>query len=271
MEDMNSQWLYGLKGKEVVFTGSFKTQDEREHGKLAERLGASRISDDCNLTTNVLVRGFSPRWKFGDFGTKERKVADMQVAGRDVVIIDEAGLLGLVDDIPAPVLPPHSPSAPARAPADQGGSVGAPYRRPDHDPSVAGDGEVFRDPKQLERAFRAHASTLDALANLIRSKGYEPLVPQDATCNFDLAWTTSDGHVCVAEVKSNTIDNESLQVRHGLGQVLDYAHRLQQRGFRVQPLLVLERQPEAFEHWRSLCQANGVVFAWVANLENLVV
>ncbi|MFX1822056.1 hypothetical protein PV768_19945 [Pseudarthrobacter sp. CC4] len=70
-----------------------------------------------------------------------------------------------------------------------------------------------------------------------------------------MAWQLDDGTIGIAEVKSNTEDNEVLQIRHGLGQVLDYGYRMKDRGFRPKLFLVLERKPKG-SHWRDLCAAH---------------
>jgi hypothetical protein len=259
---MAADWLYDLQGKEVVFTGENDGYEEDELADLALELGARRVSDDCNLTTNVLVRGHSDRWKFGTYGKKEAKAAQMQAAGRDIVIIDLAGLLSLAAGLAAPVLPPNAPVAPAREPATAGGAFGAPYRAGRHQQPVEGDGAVFRDPDNVERGLRAHSTTQDQLAALIEEAGYEPASAFDRSCNFDIGWRDEQGTVHVAEVKSLTDANESFQIRHGLGQVLDYAHRLNGRGFPVRPLLVLERRPQAVAHWTGLCNQHGVSLVW---------
>lgn len=126
---ITSGWVYDLQGKEVVFTGKFEGFNEVELTKIAERLGASRVKEWINKSsTDVLVRGWSPHWKYGNYGTKEKQVADMQRAGHHIQIIDTAGFFGLRSHYPAPALEPHVPKAPARANASEGGVAGAPYR-----------------------------------------------------------------------------------------------------------------------------------------------
>ncbi|MET3206242.1 UNVERIFIED_ORG: hypothetical protein ABIB21_003061 [Arthrobacter sp. UYEF13] len=88
-----------------------------------------------------------------------------------------------------------------------------------------------------------------------------PLSPFDRTCNYDIAWQLQDGTYGVAEVKSNTEENEAFQIRHGLGQVLDYGHRLKGRGFKPKPFLVLERKPGE-THWKALCAEHGFTLTW---------
>lgn len=71
--------------------------------------------------------------------------------------------------------------------------------------------------------------------------------------------------VAVVEVKSLTDDNEAFQIRHGLGQVLDYAYRLRARGFTTQAYVAVEREPDRSSHWRGVCQEQAVVLTWAPN------
>lgn len=260
---MGSEWVYDLRGKEVVFTGAIPDYSEADLTEIAiNSLGASRVKDDvAKYSTDVLVRGSSARWKYGSYGKKEKQVADMQRAGHHIQIIDAEGFFGLRSSLPAPALKPNVPKAPARANASEGGAVGAPYRPGSFAGPLLGDGEHYRDPDIMERGLRAHSSTQDALADLLSSCGLTPLSAFDRLCNFDLAWHFTDGTVGVAEVKSNTGDNEAFQIRHGLGQVLDYGHRMKGRGFRPRLFLVLERKPQG-AHWRELCSAHNVTLTW---------
>ncbi|MET3206241.1 UNVERIFIED_ORG: hypothetical protein ABIB21_003060 [Arthrobacter sp. UYEF13] len=127
---MRSDWVYDLRGKEVVFTGAIPEYSEAALTAIAvNSLGASRVKDDvANYSTDVLVRGFSARWKYGSYGKKEKQVAGMQRAGHHIQIIDAEGFFGLRSSLPAPALKPNVPDAPARAKASEGGAVGAPYR-----------------------------------------------------------------------------------------------------------------------------------------------
>lgn len=259
---MTHRWLHDLVDKEVVFTGDNEGYEEWELVKIAVDLGARRVSDDCNLTTNVLVRGHSTRWKYGDYGKKEKKVAAMQQEARDVVIIDLAGLLALRRGAPAPTLAPNVPDAPARQSAGAGGDFGAPYQVVGSLDDIQGSPVVLRDLEEVDRGRREHFATQDALADVVAAAGLQPRMRPDPQCNYDLAWQEPDGTVVVAEVKSLTVDNELFQLRHGLGQVLDYGHRLEQRGFRTRCLLVLERKPVAVEHWLALCARSGVTLTW---------
>ncbi|MHA7297710.1 BRCT domain-containing protein [Pseudarthrobacter sp. MDT3-1] len=126
---MASEWVYDLRGKEIVFTGKFEGFNEVELTKIAEGLGASRVKDWINKSsTDLLVRGWSPHWKYGRYGSKEKPVAEMQRAGHHIQIIDTEGFFDLRSHYPAPTLKPNVPDAPARANATEGGLAGAPYR-----------------------------------------------------------------------------------------------------------------------------------------------
>lgn len=134
---------------------------------------------------------------------------------------------------------------------------------------LLGDGEHYRDPDTMERGLKAHSSTQDALADLLSSRGLTPLSAFDKLCNFDLAWHFTDGTVGVAEVKSNTEENDAFQIRHGLGQVLDYGHRIKGRGFSPMLFLVLERKPQG-AHWGELCSAHNVTLTWGPSFTGVV-
>lgn len=260
---MASDWVYDLHGKEVVFTGTIEGYTEEELAGIALKLGAARVKDWINKSsTDVLIRGWSPRWKYGNFGKKEKQTADLQRAGHHIQIIDSEGFFGLRSRYPAPALDPNVLGVPARANASDGGAVGAPYRAGSFAGTLRGGGEHYRDPDIVERGLHAHSATQDALADLLRLQGLTPLSPFDKKCNFDLAWHFSDGRVGVAEVKSNTKGNEAFQIRHGLGQVLDYGYRMEARGFRPQLYLALEKKPQEVAHWEPLCAGHGVTLTW---------
>lgn len=235
---MPARWLTTLRDKEVVFTGENEGWEEEDLAQLCRDLGASRVSDDLNKTTNVLVRGFSSRWKHGTYGNKEVKAARHQAAGLDVVIIDLQGLLALSEGRPARVLEPNVPAEPlqAEAPPDvrAAAAAAAPlttrYRSGQYEGALRSTGEVFRDPENVERGLHAHTRTASAFADFLELIGYEPLASGTPECRFDVGYVDADGVFCVCEVKSITASNEAWQVRHGLGQVLDYAHWLDTSG-----------------------------------------
>jgi hypothetical protein len=119
--------------------------------RIAAASGWPVMDDVAKYSTDVLVRGYSGRWKYGSYGDKEKQVAEMQKAGHHIKIIDAEGFLGLRSHYPAPALKPNVPDAPARAAAAEGGVVGAPYRADSFAGPLQGDGEHYRDPDVMER------------------------------------------------------------------------------------------------------------------------
>jgi hypothetical protein len=123
------------------------------------------------------------------------------------------------------------------------------------------------DPDAVGRGLRAHRRLENLLAVEARSRGLDP---RDAPLEgpaYDIAWKQGDVLI-VCEVKSLTIANQAGQIRLGLGQVLDYAYTLGERGEIVRPALVVERVP-ASSHWRRLCSQHGVLLVWPDTLSEL--
>ncbi|MEU5566155.1 hypothetical protein [Micromonospora musae] len=73
----------------------------------------------------------------------------------------------------------------------------------------------------------------------------------------DLAWRDADGRQFIAEVKSVIGDNEIEQLRLGLGQVLEYRHRLAARGIVAAPVLLVSRCTD--QAWLAICGDNHVI------------
>ncbi|WP_405432275.1 hypothetical protein [Micromonospora sp. NBC_00617] len=73
----------------------------------------------------------------------------------------------------------------------------------------------------------------------------------------DLAWRDADGRQFIAEVKSVVGDNEVEQLRLGLGQVLEYRHRLAAHGIDATPVLVVSRCTD--RAWPAICGDNHVI------------
>jgi hypothetical protein len=155
--------------------------------------------------------------------------------------------------IPSPSLPPIE--------------VFPDYQAADETPATQPRELFYVDPNEVDRALGAHATTQNALAAWVRSKGMTPLRPGGSVANFDLAW--DDGATFnVAEVKSLTRTNETGQLRLGLGQVLHYMMLLGANGRPVRAILVTERAP-ADQRWTSLCAAHGVVLVWPGEFDRL--
>jgi len=125
--------------------------------------------------------------------------------------------------------------------------------------------EVFRDPERIARAIDAHARLQNQLARLLENRGVAPYSPNIAGPNFDIAWQVEDA-VYVAEMKSLTSDNEEIQLRIGLGQVLMYRYLLAQRFPTVRAILAVEYEPTS-PSWPKLCEELGVMLLWPEVME----
>jgi hypothetical protein len=147
--------------------------------------------------------------------------------------------------------------------------LGTAYR-PADDATSVGERDPFEvDPALVERALRGHASTQNALAEYVRSRGAAPRSPAPSEPNFDLAWLDGDT-AFVAEVKSRTDANEERQLRLGLGQVLRYCQVLERahKGRTVKAVLAVESAPRDAS-WRALCAKLGVLLVWPPGFETL--
>ena len=81
--------------------------------------------------------------------------------------------------------------------------------------------------------------------------------------DFDLAWDNRTT-ITLVEVESLASENETRQLRLGLGQVLHHRHNMTADGAQPQAVLYVERQPSA-SGWQHLCTQLGVKLAWPGN------
>jgi EVE domain len=142
------------------------------------------------------------------------------------------------------------------------GLLGRRYRRRDENIEVTSREVVTaRDPDAAGRGLRAHHRLQNRLSDLVAAAGYTPVDPESPIDPaFDLAWFVGQT-LFVVEVKSCTPDNQTQQLRLGIGQVLDYEDTLLARGHVVQPVLYLQEQP-ADPRWSSLAQRHGIQLVW---------
>lgn len=135
-----------------------------------------------------------------------------------------------------------------------------PHFRPRDMSAVPSTPTYSVDPDTAGRGARAHRALENWLAEQVIAAGHQPLDPAPADPPFDLGWLSPAGTMTVVEVKSLTSSNETTQIRLGLGQVLEYAHRLGPHP-PVRAVLLLERAPSAI-HWADVCTAAGVELWW---------
>jgi hypothetical protein len=150
------------------------------------------------------------------------------------------------------------------------GSLGRPFRRRDEDVEVTSrEAVTARDPDAAGRGLRAHNRLQNQLSDLVEAAGYIPIDPESPIDPaFDLAWFVEQ-NLFVVEVKSCTQDNQTQQLRLGIGQVLDYEDTLLARGHTVQPVLYLEKQP-ADLRWSGLTRRHGIQLIWPGTEHSLL-
>jgi len=163
--------------------------------------------------------------------------------------------------IPTPVLNGQTPHLSHQAAP----LLGQAYRHGNEQLAPTEYKEVFRDPEQQVRGNRAHAQLQNQLAHLLENRGIAPKSPYGESPNFDIAWQV-DGIVYVAEMKSLTRDNEEMQLRLGLGQVLMYRHLLAQHYPIVRAILVVEHEPTS-RAWQNHCDELDVLLVWPQVIE----
>lgn len=161
----------------------------------------------------------------------------------------------------------HPEEAPQRPIFSQTTIWARPYQEAEHTPRESRQ-PFDVDPDAIDRGLAAHVKIQNDLAEMARLAGFEAFSPGPDGPQFDLAWSELDGWVTVVEVKSLTAENESGQIRLGLGQILDYAFQLNQMGHRVKPVLVVERAPIS-GHWVDVCATAGVRLLWGDRVQDL--
>ncbi|RAO07821.1 hypothetical protein [Micromonospora noduli] len=128
-------------------------------------------------------------------------------------------------------------------------------------------------------AYRAGVSEHDRLCRALIDHLAAEGVRVGAGLNgvpVDLAWRDADGRQFIAEVKSVVGVNEVEQLRLGLGQVLEYRHRLAARGIVATPVLIVSRCTD--RAWPAICGDNRLILPqgegtpnWTADLRPEVV
>lgn len=124
------------------------------------------------------------------------------------------------------------------------------------------ESELFSaDPNLLDRALQIHSLTQNTVANWVIGSSLTPHSPVSTYCDFDIAWESDFGKV-VCEIKSLSDENEVHQFRLGLGQVLEYAQKLE-----ALPVLMFSRRPKQSALIDAANKA-GVVVLWPEILNN---
>lgn len=144
-----------------------------------------------------------------------------------------------------------------------------PYELPQMVPTSAHRDPFRVDPNVIDRGTRAHQEIVRKLWKLCRKHGLQPMTRPGGP-EYDIGWEC-DGVFVVVEVKSLTADNEVMQMRLGLGQVLDYRAELLADGRwkKVKAILAVEKEPD-HRRWLRLCESLGVKLVWDGTLEEAI-
>ena len=139
---------------------------------------------------------------------------------------------------------------------------GREYVFADEESRHVADSELFSaDPNLLDRALQIHSLTQNTVANWVIGSSLTPHSPASINCDFDIAWESDFGKI-VCEVKSLSDENEVHQFRFGLGQVLEYAEKLD-----ASPVLMFSRRPTQSALIDAANKA-GVAVLWPEILSN---
>ncbi|GIF73215.1 outer membrane protein assembly factor BamB family protein [Asanoa siamensis] len=109
------------------------------------------------------------------------------------------------------------------------------------------------NPAAHEAARDEHDRLLVLLMTRLNEIGIKPFQP--TTPRVDLAWRGPDGRLHIAEAKSVLGPTEAHRLRLGLGQILDYRHRLDTDGRPRAYVLVTSLEDRA---WHAICAQAGV-------------
>jgi len=125
------------------------------------------------------------------------------------------------------------------------------------------------DPELVESANQTHRRAQNGLFQRATARGYHCFRPGAGEPDFDVAWRTSAGRLVVAEVKSITAANERHQLRAGLGQVLEYRHRLRRLHAGEVVAVIVLPGPPLDPMWAAITVPLGVTLTWPPDYPNL--
>jgi hypothetical protein len=256
--------LQSLGDKRVAFTGTLS--ERRENFELRARSCNALIQDDVTGTTDVVVQGEpSPSYKWGNIGTKLRRVSDERKRGRLIYVITESELWQLLEGRALSRTQSQAAAGSTVSP------LGVSYRPPLDKgvESVRGRRAMAVDLDERDRKLREHFRLTGMAADVLKDAGLVPRSPVGQVCAYDLAWMKGRSFQ-VLEVKTTTPESEVQQMRLGLGQVLEYRTwlRSQKPNWRVEGHLLVSARPTQ-KRTLAACKAADVSVWWPERLRDL--
>lgn len=127
--------------------------------------------------------------------------------------------------------------------------------------------------KELEKSVRAHSKLQNQVAVWLADQGLHPTGRKSLDpLPVDIQWIEENIHV-VGEVKSIKSENETAQMRRGIGQVLHYKKLFEERVVSgretVQAALIVSHKPN--DIWIRLCKDLEILLAWPGKFKQLLV
>ncbi len=261
-------WVRSLRGHHVTFTGRVRINGihhtKKECRTLALGRGADAVVQDFSHSLTLLVYGELNANVVADPDqVYSRKLLAVQEARAlrhpHVHVVDSAGFANLLKRKPAPCRRlGSSKGTTVVLPAPGNGVFGGPlvvHRGSTHPATI-----LKEDLDKLDAGTVAHQDTVKKLQEHLTSHGILALRPAPGAPAFDIGWT-KEKTLYVGEVKSLGGVKQDQQIRLGLGQVLDYTHRLASTA-KVKPVLILEKRPKNYDHWESLARSLRVVLTY---------
>jgi len=269
---MQPEWVEEFRGHVVAFTGKVRVDGDwvfrDDCVRMVMTRGALEYMPDMSSKVTLLVHGDLASASVTDKTrqySKKLKLADqLRANGHPVVVIDVDGFSDLCDGFPARnrQLRAVSDLDVLVLPQVGEGILGGPMRT--FAPSLHPGAVREQDLLGLDQGTAAHERTRLAFADALARRGIRAEEAGRRSPRFDLGWV-EDNTVFVAEVKSLADPADAHQIRLGLGQVLDYAHRMRTLtglDFAVRGVVVLEREPVEADHWRATALEAGVTLVW---------
>lgn len=218
----------------------------------------------------VIPEGSRPRTRdlrtaLSNFSAQPAQLHDLAALGTDEEEV--VSRLGIdLDAMPVVALPPMPPVQQVPAPTPKLvlptlGPLGRPATGQDFTGLQQPQNPVSPGWQAIERGTLAHQQVLLQLQQLVEMAGHECYYGVSG-CNFDLSWTAASiTYIC--EIKSLTAQNESDQIRLGLGQVLGYRWTARQARptEALRAVLVTEAEPKD-QAWVHICNHVDVTLTW---------
>ena len=126
--------------------------------------------------------------------------------------------------------------------------------------------------KELEKSIRVHQRLQNQVADWLTNQGLLPSGRKSFDpLPVDIQWVNGDTHV-VGEVKSIKSENETAQMRRGIGQVLHYKKLFEDQinsdKKTIQAALIVSHKPD--EIWIRLCKDLKIINAWPKKFDRLL-